>query len=114
MAAVTWCASRQLSRPPSGPTDDRGHELPVLWCGCLQEIEVATGVGLCHVRLVQRRPPPQMLRCRGPPGRPPPVELVRWHLEVQASATDVDPDQVAIADQGERSADSGFWGDVQE
>src|SRR5205807_2135852 len=79
-----------------------------------EEIEVAALVGLENVLEVE----PAVAAGVGGGGRAPlgatAGQLAFGHVQGEAATGDVQLDLVAVADEGERAADGGFGGDVQD
>src|SRR5439155_14839564 len=80
----------------------------------LQEVKVAALVGLEDVPEVEPAVAADVTGCGGAPHSAAADQLGGGDVQLEAAAGDVQLDLVAIPHEGERSADGGFGGDVQD
>jgi len=78
-----------------------------------EEIEIAALVGLRHVLEVERSETARVMRLGRRPGRLSRREFRIADRERQLARRNVDLDQVAVANEGERTSDVRFGRDVQ-
>src|SRR5262245_29552787 len=81
--------------------------------GALEEIEVASLVGLLYVAREDRAVAALVFPCRRFPAALAPLHFLGRNLQVELAFLHVELDQVAVPDQCERSADERLGRDMQ-